>query len=80
MSDFGMTEDSEQLTIRPKKFEILKYMRSIYRCSCQSCMKTAPSLPRIVEGATYSDEMLTDVALSKYCLTPIPTNKRKRDE
>ena len=27
MSDSGMTEDSEQLTITPKKFEILKYMR-----------------------------------------------------
>ena len=72
MSDSGMTEDSEQLTMTPKKFEILKYMRSIYRCSCQSCMKTAPNLARIVEGSTYSDEMITDVVLSKYCdLIPI---------
>lgn len=72
MMDSGMTEDSEQLTITPKKYEILKYMRSIYRCSCQSCMKTAPSVPRIVEGSTYSDEMIMDVALSKYCdLIPI---------
>lgn len=68
----GMTEDSEQLTVTPKKYEILRYKRSIYRCSCQSCMKTAPSVPRIVEGSTYSDEMILDVALSKYCdLIPI---------
>lgn len=72
MSDSGMTEDSEQLTVTPKKYEILKYMRSIYRCSCQSCMKTAPTVPRIVEGSTYSDEMIMDVSLSKYCdLIPI---------
>lgn len=72
MSDSSMTEDSEQLTIIPKKFEILRYKRSIYRCSCQSCMKTAPTPERIVEGSTYSDEMIMDVALSKYCdLIPI---------
>jgi len=68
----GMTEDSEQLTVTPKKYEILKYKRSIYRCTCQSCMKTAPTVPRIIEGSTYSDEMIIDVALSKYCdLIPI---------
>lgn len=72
MMDSGMTEDSEQLTVTPKKFEILKYMRSIYRCSCQSCMKTAPAVPRMVEGSSYSDEMILDVALSKYCdLIPV---------
>lgn len=72
MTDSGMTEDSEQLTVTPKKYEILKYMRAIYRCSCQSCMKTADPVPRIVEGSTYSDEMILDVALSKYCdLIPI---------
>lgn len=72
MMDSGMTEDSEQLTVTPKKYEILRYKRSIYRCSCQSCMKTAPTLPRIIEGSTYSDEMILDVVLSKYCdLIPI---------
>ena len=72
MSDSGMTEDAEQLTVTPKKYEILRTRRSIYRCSCQSCMKTAPNPPRIVEGSSYSDEMITDVALSKYCdLIPV---------
>jgi transposase len=72
MMDSGMTEDSEQLTVTPKKYEILRYMRSIYRCSCQSCMRTAPKVPRLFEGSTYSDEMILDVALSKYCdLIPI---------
>jgi hypothetical protein len=35
-------------------------------------MKTANTVPRIIEGSTYSDEMIMDVALSKYCdLIPI---------
>jgi transposase len=67
MSDSGMTENSEQLTMIPKKFEILKYKRSIYRCSCQSCMVTAPVPAKIIEGSSYSNEMILDVVLSKYC-------------
>lgn len=72
MTDSGMTEDSEQLTVIPKKYEIVRTQRSIYRCGCQSCMKTAPVLARIIEGSSYSDEMILDVVLSKYCdLIPI---------
>jgi transposase len=68
----GMTEDSEQLTVIPKKYEVLRFKRAIYRCSCQSCMLTTPMPPRIVEGSGYSDEMILDVVLSKYCdLIPV---------
>lgn len=67
MSDSGMRESSEQLTVIPKKFEITRYNRAIYRCQCQSCMKTAPVPPKIIEGSTYSNEMILDVVLSKYC-------------
>ncbi|MGZ3806090.1 MAG: IS66 family transposase [Parachlamydiaceae bacterium] len=67
MSDSGMTEDSEQLNVIPKKFEILLQKRMKYRCQCQGCITTAPAPPRIVEGSTYSDEMFQDVVLSKYC-------------
>ncbi len=72
MSDSGMTEDSEQLNVIPKKFEILRHKRSIYRCSCQACMITAPVPAKIVEGSSYSNEMILDIVLSKYCdLIPI---------
>jgi transposase len=72
MSDSGMTEDSEQLTVIPKKFEIVRYQRSIYRCSCQTCMVTAPPAPKIVPSSSYSNEMILDIILSKYCdLIPI---------
>lgn len=72
MTPSGMTEDSEQLTVIPKKYEILKLMRMKYRCSCQGAVLTVPSPPRIIPGSSYSDEMIVDVALSKYCdLIPI---------
>jgi transposase len=73
MSDSGMTEDSEQLTVIPKKYEIILQKRKKYRCSCcHGDLQTAPAPVRIMEGSTYSDEMILDVALSKYCdLIPI---------
>jgi transposase len=72
MTPSGMTEDSEQLTVIPKKYEILRQMRMKYRCSCQGAVLTVPSPPRIIPGSSYSDEMIVDVALSKYCdLIPI---------
>ena len=72
MTPSGMTEDSEQLTAIPKKYEILRLMRMKYRCTCQGAVLTVPSPPRIIPGGSYSDEMIVDVALSKYCdLIPI---------
>lgn len=67
MTPSGMTEDSEQLTVIPKKYEILRLMRMKYRCTCQGAVITVPSPPRIIPGSTYSDEMILDVGLSKYC-------------
>ena len=72
MRDSGMTEDSEQLTVIPKKYEITRQRRVKFRCSCQGAVITAPAPPRIVPGSSYSDAMILDVALSKYCdLIPI---------
>jgi transposase len=72
MSDSGMSEDSEQLNVIPKKYEIILQKRSKYRCQCQGCIKTAPAPQRIIEGSSYSDAMVLDIALSKYCdLIPI---------
>lgn len=67
MADSGMTEDSEQLTVIPKKYEIHQIKRKKYRCECHSSLITAPVEPRIKEGSSYSDEMIQDVTLTKYC-------------
>ena len=72
MSDSGMTEDSEQLTVIPKKYEITLQKRVKYRCSCHGAIVTAPTPARVLPGSSYSDEMITDIALSKFCdLIPV---------
>lgn len=72
MIDSGMTEDSEQLTVIPKKFEIIKIKKAKFRCDCQGSVLTAPTPQRVIPGSSYSDEMVLDIALSKYCdLIPI---------
>jgi transposase len=72
MSESGMTEDSEQLTVIPKKFEIIVQKRMKYRCQCQGCIRTTPAPVRIIDGSSFSDEMIQDVVVSKYCdLIPI---------
>ncbi len=70
--DSGMTEDSEQLNVIPKRFEIIRWVRPKFRCSCHGCIKLPPVPKRIIEGSSYSDQMIIDVAASKYCdLIPI---------
>lgn len=68
----GMTEDSEFLDVKPKQYRIIRRKRQKFRClKCHGDIKTAPSF-RIKPGSAYSDELIIDVALSKYCdLIPI---------
>jgi len=68
-----MTETSEFLTIVPKQYFIVEQKRHKYRCEkCHGEIKTAPCPPRVKPGSSYSDAMVLDVALSKYCdLIPI---------
>jgi transposase len=73
MEDSGLVEESEYLSYLPRKYFIVKQIRHKYRCSsCHGSLVTTPSLPRIKSGSSYSDELMVDVALSKYCdLLPI---------
>jgi transposase len=67
LTDSGMTEDSERLTVIPKKFIVERLKRHIYRCEgCHGELVTAPNLPRIKEGSSYGDELMIDVAVAKY--------------
>lgn len=68
MSDSGMTEDSEYLTVTPAQYYVVRQRRHKYRCEkCHGDIKTAPAPARIKEGSSYSNEMMIDVALAKYC-------------
>ncbi len=68
MEDSGMTEDSEYLTSVPKQFMVVRQRRRKYRCrGCHGSIVTTPNLPRVVPGSSYSDELIIDARLSKYC-------------
>lgn len=73
MTDSGMVESSEILTVIPMRFAVIEQNRHKYRCpKCHGDIKTTPTPPRICPGSSYSDEMILDVALSKFCdLIPI---------
>ncbi len=68
MRDTGMTEDSEYLTVIPKQYLVIRQMRHKYGCGkCHGDIKTTPVPPKIIEGGSYSDEMVIDVSMAKYC-------------
>ncbi len=73
MSDSGMTENSEFVTVIPAQFIVVRQKRHKYRCGhCHGDIVTAPAPPRINPGSAYSDEIVQDVAMTKYCdLIPI---------
>jgi transposase len=73
MKATGMTEDSEALHVIPKQYVILRKKRMKYACSGHhGSLITANPLPCILPGATYSDDLIIDVTLSKYCdLIPV---------
>lgn len=78
MSDSGMRECSQYLTVIPKQFWVIHQERHKYRCGkCHGDVITAPCPPRIKPGSSYSDKMILDVALSKYC-DLIPINRYVR--
>jgi transposase len=73
VEDSGMYEESECLTLDPREFYVRRTRRKKYRCGkCHGSIVTTPALPRITPGGSYSDELIIDVAMSKYCdLVPI---------
>ena len=68
MVDSGMVETTEYLSTIPKQFFIVRQNRHKYSCrSCHGGIVTAPGIPRVIPGSSYSDELIVDAALSKYC-------------
>ncbi len=68
-----MVESCEFLTVIPMQFAVIEQNRHKYRCAkCHGDIQTTPAPPRICPGSAYSDEMILDVGLSKFCdLIPI---------
>ena len=68
MHDSEMTENIEYMAVIPKKYLIYRFLKHTYTCkSCYEGILTAALPPRILPGSSYGDEVIMDVALSKYC-------------
>ena len=68
MQDSGMAETTEYLDVRPKEFIVIEQRRHKHRCcKCHSAIVTAPAPPRITPRGSYSDEMIVDITMSKFC-------------
>lgn len=75
MQESGLFETSEYLTFIPRKYYVVREKRTKYRCKCcQGALVTTPAIPKIVPGGVYSDEMIIDVAMSKF-LDLIPVDR-----
>jgi len=73
MKATGMTEDSEALHVIPKQYVIIRKRRMKYACGgCHGSLITAKAPACILSGSNYSDDLVIDVTLSKYCdLIPV---------
>lgn len=73
MSEMGIFEQSQSLTVIEKKYLITNILRMKYNCyHCHEHIETAPQFPRVIPRSSYGDDFLIDVAVSKYCdLLPV---------
>lgn len=73
----GQTEDSEEITVVERHFELRKLRRQKYRCQQGCAPVTAPAPPRLIEGGRYSVEFAVHVALQKYAFH-LPLARQER--
>lgn len=67
MRDTGLTEESERLTVIPRKVLIERQIRHKLGCTyCHGAIVTAALPPSLVPSGSYSDSLIIDVAISKY--------------
>lgn len=63
----GQFEESEEIDVIERRFELKKHKRQKYRCRCGGCIETAPGPVKLFEGARYSVDFAIEVATDKYC-------------
>jgi len=68
MQDSGMAETAEYLDLKPKEFIVVEQRRHKHHCGkCHGSIATAPLPARTIPGGSYSDELIVDATLSKFC-------------
>jgi transposase len=62
----GQGEESEEITVVERRFEVRRHVRLKYRCRCNGCVVTAPGPAKLIAGGRYSPELAVEVAVDKY--------------
>lgn len=70
-------EESEEITVVQRRFEIVTHRRQKYRCRCEATVVTAPGPPKLIPGGRYSVDFAVEVAASKY-LEHLPLERQVR--
>lgn len=71
-------EELEEVTVLDRQYVVKVHKRRKYRCSCNSCVVTAPMPPRLIPGGRYSTDLAIQVAVSKY-LDHAPLERQSRE-
>ena len=64
----GQFEESDEVEVVERRYVIKRHKRKKYRCRCGSCIETAPTPQRLIEGGRYSVNFAITVAVDKYLL------------
>lgn len=70
-------EDSEEVDVVERRFELRKYRRQKYRCACNGHIETAPGPAKLATGSRYSINFGVEVATDKF-LVHIPLERQVR--
>lgn len=66
LEEMGVTEDSEEITVVSRCFEIVLNRRKKYRCRCNASVVTAAGPAKLIPGGRYSPDFAVEVAVAKY--------------
>jgi transposase len=70
-------EESEEINIIPRQYELVRHKRQKYRCKCNGSIETAPGPQKLHEGARYSIDFAIEVVAAKY-LEHMPLERQVR--
>jgi len=73
----GQFEESEEVTVVQRRFELVTHRRKKYRCRCNAAVVTAPGPVKLIPGGRYSLEFALQIAIDKY-LDHMPLERQVR--
>lgn len=70
-------EESEEITVIPRRYVLIKHRRRKYRCPGHDGVLTAPGPDKLMPGGRYSPSFAVEVAVDKYGLH-LPLERQSR--